>query len=353
MANKPDKIPSSLRWTTFWIVFALIVLSVALALALYSAGQYLVLLLGVDVQPDAYMLWVPLIALAVSAILGTVLAIVLNRYYLRPVAQLLAATRAVAEGDFSVRVPARKNPRDLAECIRSFNKMTAELGRLELLQTDFVNTFSHEFKTPIISIRGFARLLQSERLTPAQRREYTDTIIRESERLAAMSTNVLLLSRYENTGIVTEKTRYPLDEQIRRCIALQERAWLEKDIDIEGELAPVTFYGSEDLVEHIWSNLISNAIRFTPPGGQISVVLRQEGGEVCVIVSDTGCGMDEQTQAHIFDKFYKGAAQQSPGNGLGLAIVRRAVELCGGSIRVASSPGCGSSFFVTLPSVDG
>ena len=195
------------------------------------------------------------IALAVSAILGTVLAIVLNRYYLRPVAQLLAATRAVAEGDFSVRVPARKNPRDLAECIRSFNKMTAELGRLELLQTDFVNTFSHEFKTPIISIRGFARLLQSERLTPAQRREYTDTIIRESERLAAMSTNVLLLSRYENTGIVTEKTRYPLDEQIRRCIALQERAWLEKDIDIEGELAPVTFYGSEDLVEHIWSNL--------------------------------------------------------------------------------------------------
>lgn len=238
----------------------------ALALALYSAGQYLVLLLGVDVQPDAYMLWVPLIALAVSAILGTVLAIVLNRYYLRPVAQLLAATRAVAEGDFSVRVPARKNPRDLAECIRSFNKMTAELGRLELLQTDFVNTFSHEFKTPIISIRGFARLLQSERLTPAQRREYTDTIIRESERLAAMSTNVLLLSRYENTGIVTEKTRYPLDEQIRRCIALQERAWLEKDIDIEGELAPVTFYGSEDLVEHIWSNLISNAIRFTPPG---------------------------------------------------------------------------------------
>lgn len=238
MANKPDKIPSSLRWTTFWIVFALIVLSVALALALYSAGQYLVLLLGVDVQPGAYMLWVPLIALAVSAILGTVLAIVLNRYYLRPVAQLLAATRAVAEGDFSVRVPARKNPRDLAECIRSFNKMTAELGRLELLQTDFVNTFSHEFKTPIISIRGFARLLQSERLTPAQRREYTDTIIRESERLAAMSTNVLLLSRYENTGIVTEKTRYPLDEQIRRCIALQERAWLEKDIDIEGELAP-------------------------------------------------------------------------------------------------------------------
>ena len=250
MANKPDKIPSSLRWTTFWIVFALIVLSVALALALYSAGQYLVLLLGVDVQPDAYMLWVPLIALAVSAILGTVLAIVLNRYYLRPVAQLLAATRAVAEGDFSVRVPARKNPRDLAECIRSFNKMTAELGRLELLQTDFVNTFSHEFKTPIISIRGFARLLQSERLTPAQRREYTDTIIRESERLAAMSTNVLLLSRYENTGIVTEKTRYPLDEQIRRCIALQERAWLEKDIDIEGELAPVTFYGSEG---SLWS----------------------------------------------------------------------------------------------------
>lgn len=238
MANKPDKIPSSLRWTTFWIVFALIVLSVALALALYSAGQYLVLLLGVDVQPDAYMLWVPLIALAVSAILGTVLAIVLNRYYLRPVAQLLAATRAVAEGDFSVRVPARKNPRDLAECIRSFNKMTAELGRLELLQTDFVNTFSHEFKTPIISIRGFARLLQSERLTPAQRREYTDTIIRESERLAAMSTNVLLLSRYENTGIVTEKTRYPSTSRSAACSRCRSGVARKGHRNIEGTLAP-------------------------------------------------------------------------------------------------------------------
>ena len=273
MANKPDKIPSSLRWTTFWIVFALIVLSVALALALYSAGQYLVLLLGVDVQPDAYMLWVPLIALAVSAILGTVLAIVLNRYYLRPVAQLLAATRAVAEGDFSVRVPARKNPRDLSECIRSFNKMTAELGRLELLQTDFVNTFSHEFKTPIISIRGFARLLQSERLTPAQRREYTDTIIRESERLAAMSTNVLLLSRYENTHFLPEQKPFALDEQIRQCIGVLEESWLKKDIVLSGDLDAIEYNGNEDMLDHVWLNLLSNAIKFSPQGGEISSAL--------------------------------------------------------------------------------
>ena len=228
--------------------------------------------------------------------------------------------------------------------------MAEELASVELLRSDFVNTFSHEFKTPLISIRGFAKLLQSPDLTPEQRQTYTDTIVQQSERLAAMSTNILELTQYENTEIVSGKTLYSLDEQLRRCVRQQERDWLRKGLMVEGDLDRVDYYGNEELLEHIWSNLLSNAIRFTPSGGQITVVLRQGEGEVAVSVSDTGVGMDEETQRHIFDKFYRAeTCPDSRGNGLGLSIVHRVVKLCGGQVAVFSQPGKGSTFTVTLP----
>ena len=348
--NEIANIPSTLRWTMFWVVFAVIVVSAALAMALYGLARYIAQELAVDVHPDAYMLAVPLTALVVSAVLGTVLSIVINRRYLRPLSQLLAATHAVANGDFAVRVPLPRRTGEVAEYITSFNKMAEELSSVEILRTDFINTFSHELKTPIASIRGFARLLQSEHLSPQQKKSYTDTIIRESERLSSMSTNILLLSQYENTEILSGKAVYDLDEQIRQCIHLQERAWLEKDITMVGELEQVAFFGNEDMVGHIWTNLIANAIRFTPSGGQISVSLHDRGDEVEVTVSDTGIGMDEETQRHIFDKFYRvDSTSQSSGNGLGLAIVRRVVDLCGGTVKVISHPGEGAAFTVTLP----
>ena len=221
---------------------------------------------------------------------------------------------------------------------------------MALLRMDFVNTFSHEFKTPLISIRGFAKLLQSDDLTPEQRRAYTDTVVQQSQRLAAMSTHILELAQYENTEIVSGKTLYSLDEQLRRCVRQQERDWLKKGLTVEGDLDRVDYCGNEELVEHIWSNLLSNAIRFTPAGGQITVVLRQGEGAVTVSVSDTGIGMDEETQRHIFDKFYRAAPYPDDrGNGLGLSIVRRVVSLCGGQVAVFSRPGNGSTFTVTLP----
>ena len=176
-----------------------------------------------------------------------------------------------------------------------------------------------------------------------------EVLVRQSERLASMSTHILELTQFENTEIVSGKTTYSLDEQLRRCIRQQERGWLQKGLTVEGDLDPVDYYGNEELVEHIWSNLISNAIRFTPTGGQITVVLRKEQGRITVSVSDTGIGMDQETQRHIFDKFYRGSPYpDSRGNGLGLSIVRRAVELCGGQVQVFSRPGKGSTFTVTL-----
>ena len=260
------------------------------------------------------------------------------------------ATQAVAAGDYSVRVEVRGARGEVAEYIRSFNKMAEELASVEMLRSDFVNTFSHEFKTPLISIRGFAKLLQSTDLTAEQRQTYTDTIVQQSERLAAMSTRILELTQYENTEIVSGKARYSLDEQLRRCVHQQERAWLKKGLTVEGDLDRVDYYGNEELMEHIWSNLLSNAIRFTPAGGQITVVLRQGEGEIAVSVSDTGVGMDEETQRHIFDKFYRAeTCPDSRGNGLGLSIVRRVVSLCGGQVTVFSQLGKGSTFTVTLP----
>ena len=256
----------------------------------------------------------------------------------------------MAAGDYSVRVEMRGARGEVAEYIRSFNKMAEELSSVALLRMDFVNTFSHEFKTPLISIRGFAKLLQNDDLTPQQRQTYTDTVVQQSERLAAMSTHILELAQYENTEIVSGKAVYSLDEQLRRCVRQQERDWLKKGLTVEGDLDRVDYYGNEELAEHIWSNLLSNAIRFTPAGGQITIVLRQGEGEVTVSVSDTGIGMDEDTQQHIFDKFYRAAPySDTRGNGLGLSIVHRVVKLCGGHVAVFSQPGKGSTFTVTLP----
>ena len=342
---KKEKPPVRLLGTMFLLVLGLVAVYVVLALGIFALVQKLV-----HLDETNYTLLWPILILSVSAILGVLLAVFIFRGYLAPLSRLMQATQSVAAGDYSVRVEMRGARGEVAEYIRSFNKMAEELSCVALLRMDFVNTFSHEFKTPLISIRGFAKLLQSDDLTPEQRRAYTDTVVQQSQRLAAMSTHILELAQYENTEIVSGKTLYSLDEQLRRCVRQQERDWLKKGLTVEGDLDRVDYCGNEELVEHIWSNLLSNAIRFTPAGGQITVVLRQDEGAVTVSVSDTGIGMDEETQRHIFDKFYRAAPYPDDrGNGLGLSIVRRVVSLCGGQVAVFSRPGNGSTFTVTLP----
>ena len=291
------------------------------------------------------------LSLAFCLLAGCLLSVILSKKIYRPFEQLIRATEKIAQGDFKVRLAETADPgSDLGALQRSFNHMASELDSTEIFRNDFINNFSHEFKTPLISIRGFARLLQNDDLTPEQRRAYADTVVQQSQRLAAMSTHILELAQYENTEIVSGKTLYSLDEQLRRCVRQQERDWLKKGLTVEGDLDRADYYGNEELVEHIWSNLLSNAIRFTPAGGQITVVLRQGEEEVTVSISDTGIGMDEETQRHIFDKFYRAAPYPDDrGNGLGLSIVRRVVKLCGGQVAVFSRPGNGSTFTVTLP----
>jgi signal transduction histidine kinase len=197
---------------------------------------------------------------------------------------------------------------------------------------------------------GFAKLLKNGDLSDEERREYLDIIIAESERLAELSTNVLNISKYENILIIPDKTLFRLDEQIRRVILLMEPKWSRKELSVNVEMEEIAYNGNEDFTQQIWINLLDNAVKFSYPGGLISVGLVSAGGGVRFTVQDDGAGMDEKTKARIFDKFYQGdVSHKTAGNGLGLAIAKRVTDLCGGVIEAQSEPGKGSKFTVFLP----
>ncbi|MFP3919946.1 HAMP domain-containing sensor histidine kinase [Lysinibacillus telephonicus] len=282
-------------------------------------------------------------------LLGTSLTAFLSKKALNPISTLINATHKVADGDFNVQVNI-KGIGELEELSHSFNKMTQELAGIETLRRDFINNFSHEFKTPIVSIRGFAKLLKENNLSEEERQEYLDIIITESERLAVLSTNVLALSKYENLEIITDKAPFRLDEQIRKTIILMEPRWTSKEITVNVELNKIIYNGNEDLIQQVWLNLLDNAIKFSYKGGLINITLEAVNEGVRFAIQDDGPGMDDQTQVHIFNKFYQGDISHSKkGNGLGLALVKRIVELCGGEIQVQSAKDKGSIFTVTLP----
>lgn len=294
--------------------------------------------------------FIPFLCLIVSSFVGTVISSVVSYHLLRPLRELIAATKTVAKGDFSVRLNAEDQIGEMAELIESFNVMTEDLSGIEMFRSDFINTFSHEFKTPIVSIRGFAKQLQNETLTPEERREYTEIIISESERLTKLSSNILLLSKLENQSILSDQSDFSLDEQLRSDILLLEKQWTGKDLEIMVDLDEVTYCGNAEVLSQLWVNLLSNAIKFTPQGGKIEIRLTQDHEWAKVMVRDNGIGMSEDTMQHAFEKFYQGDRSHSvQGNGLGLSLVKRIVELCNGVISLESEEGNGTTVYVSLP----
>ena len=271
----------------------------------------------------------------------------------KPMRRLSRAMRAVAQGDFTVSVQPvhKRNKFDYMDLMfEDFNRMVQELGSIETMKDDFIANVSHEIKTPLSVIRSYASALQKEGLSDQQRREYAQTIAAASESLSTLISNILKLNKLENQEIVPNAVPYDLTLQLSDCALYHEDEWERKQIDFDAQLEErVMIVADESMLEIAFNNLISNAIKFTEPGGR--VVLRQEkdGGEVVVTVSDTGCGMDEETIKHIFDKFYQGDTSHSgEGNGLGLALARRVIEISGGRIEVHSVPGEGSEFVVRL-----
>jgi len=274
------------------------------------------------------------------------------RELFRSIDQLNAATKKVAKGDYTVHLESDTIIAEIQDTETNFNRMVDELNSVEMLRKDFIADVSHEFKTPLSSITGYITLLQDPDLTEAERREYVQMAIFNAEKLNDLTTNILRLSRLENQSSMPESTTYRLDEQIRESIVLLERQWNLKNIQLDIDLPEVQYHGYQDLLLNVWTNLISNAIKFSSEAGQIHIHLTAdaEAGSIAVTIRDHGIGMDEKTQAHIFEKFYQGdTSRRSQGSGLGLPLCQEIIRRCGGEIRVTSQPDAGSTFTVILP----
>ena len=271
----------------------------------------------------------------------------------RPVKQILAAAEKIVQGGFSVRVkPQSKFGSDdtFNRVIECFNKMAEELGSVETLRTDFIANVSHEMKTPLAVMQNYGTLLQAPELSEEKRMEYAKGVTDGSRRLADMMTNILKLNRLENQNIYPKTEEFDLGEQLCECLLQYENLWEKAEIEIETDIAEnVKVKADSELLSHVWNNLFSNAFKFTEPGGTVSVSLVATDHHAVVKVSDTGCGMNPEVGAHIFEKFYQGDTSHSAqGNGLGLALVKRVIDIMQGEIGVESVVGQGSTFTVRI-----
>lgn len=278
----------------------------------------------------------------------------IKKTYEEPLHQFADATKKVAEGDFSVYVPtfhASNNLDYLDAMIIDFNKMVEELGSIETLKTDFVSNVSHEMKTPIAIIKNYAELMQKSQITESERIEYSQYIEEAATRLANLISNILKLNKLENQAISAQVETYNLCGQLEECILQFEDIWEQKDIEMDIEIEDMVHIDADQgLMELVWNNLLSNAMKYTEPGGTVKIYQNIDKGMVKTSISDTGCGIGKESLEHIFDKFYQADTSHSgEGNGLGLALAVRVIDLMNGTIEVESTLGKGSTFTVTMP----
>ena len=282
-------------------------------------------------------------------LIGILVTSQLSKFFFNPIKKLRGAMDKVAEGDYSVRLEERSTSKEIMEIYTGFNLMAHELSSTEILQTDFVSNVSHEFKTPINAIEGYSTLLQDSEKLSEDQREYVDKILLNTGRLSSLVGSILLLSKLENQQIPSHQVEYRLDEQIRQSIVALEPAWEKKDIEFDVELDRVSYLGNEPMMRHVWDNLISNAIKFSPNGGTVKIHLVKKLKKLIFTVEDQGPGLSEEAQKHIFDKFYQAdASHKQEGNGLGLALVKRILTIEKGQITAENCRSGGCRFIVTL-----
>ena len=288
-------------------------------------------------------------AMVFSGTIGVAVTNHMTKMLIDPIAKLRSAMREVADGDFKVEARCESRIQDVQDIYDSFNSMVRELSTTETLQTDFISDVSHEFKTPINAIEGYASLLEGEP-SPEEQRAYVEKILFNTRRLSALTGNILLLSKLSNQSILPQKTQFRLDEQIRQAIVALEQKWSEKELGFEVELAETPFFGYESLLPHVWTNLIGNAVKFSPKGGEIRIKMMRTEGAVVFTIEDDGPGIVPGDEEHIFTKFYQSESSHGmEGNGLGLALVRQIVEMSGGSVDVQNLEAGGCRFTVRLP----
>ena len=266
-----------------------------------------------------------------------------------PIKEMCKGMQEIADGNFDIRLETKSTSDEIQEMFAGFNMMAKELASTEILQSDFVSNVSHEFKTPINAIEGYAMLLQGVEGTDDSEKEYIEKILFNTNRLSSLVTNILLLSKLENQSIISHRESYSLDEQIREDILALEHMWEPKSIEFDVELQSIVFNGPKVLMHHVWSNLIGNAIKFSPNSGTISIKLISKENEIEFTVSDQGPGISEEAKKHLFDKFYQAdTSHKEEGNGLGLALVKNILTRCDGEIYAENIEKSGCKFKVTL-----
>ena len=271
----------------------------------------------------------------------------------RPVKRILDGMEKIMEGDFSARIPylqGEDSGNEYDEIIKGLNHLAEELSGVETLRTDFISNVSHELKTPLAVIQNYGTILQNPELSEKEQMEYAKAITEQTRKLSALITNILKLNRLENQQIFPEKQDYNLSEQICECLLGFEQAWEKKNLEIETDIdEDVMVCQDAELLSLVWNNLFSNAVKFCKEEGTVSVSVKKEKDGVLVSVSDEGCGISPEVGAHIFEKFYQGdTSHATQGNGLGLALVKRVIDIVGGEIHVQSVLGKGSTFLVRL-----
>lgn len=297
---------------------------------------------------------------AMEANIGFVLILLLNieivcpflivYKLIRPLQQLNKAAKELAKGNLNVKVDYTGQIAELKMIFLNFQTMTKELASIETLRSDFVSNVSHEFKTPLTAIEGYATLIQNQDILDSEREEYTERILFSTKRLSSLVENILMLSKLENQTIKPEINTYRLDEQILQILLQQESVWNDKGIEFDLDLDEIDYTGAEHFLYHVWSNLISNAVKYSHPKGKIRLSLKQDAHQKRFQITDQGIGISEENLRHIFEKFYQAeTSHKSEGNGLGLAQVNKIVDLIEGTITISSVEGVGSTFTVSLP----
>lgn len=306
---------------------------------------------GITDGEDSYNFLVALAFVCLSLVIAVPGTILVTNRISKAIAYVNYHLKKVANGDFNTKLETQSKNVYINDLVNNFNIMVDQLNSVAIMKNDFVSTFSHEFKTPMMSVKGYAELLcESENLN-ADEREYAKIILSESERLFNLSEKVMMLSKLDSQVIVSDKKEFYIDGQIEKCILLLDGVLKEKNIDIDVDLKRVKTVGDAELVNEIWINILGNAVKYTQNGGKISVTCVKKDGQAVVTVKDNGIGMSEETLSRVFEKFYQADSKHSRGGlGLGLTLCKKIAEMFGGKIVCESELKKGTTVTVTLPS---
>ncbi len=338
-AFQKAKITLKARLTLF--IGAIVLVSILLSVGLV----YLFEFIFPSLSNIPWILQMSILSLTISLITARFVV----KIFCDPIQNLRDGMKKISEGDFTVRLKTKSSSPEIQDVMLGFNMMVEELQSTEILQTDFVSNVSHEFKTPINAIEGYTTLLQNTQNIDETENYYIEKILFNTKRLSSLVSNILLLSKIENQTISTHKEHYRLDEQVRETILSLESAWEPKEIDFDVDLEEINYYGNESLMFHVWLNLMSNAIKFSPKCGAVKIRLYKSEQKIYFTIDDNGSGLSDESKKHIFDKFYQeDTSHKEEGNGLGLALVKRILTMSEGEISAENLPECGCRFTVTL-----